>query len=121
MASSVAHDSHNVIAVGVDDADITAAVNLIMDADGGLSAVCAADGVAEVLPLPIAGLMATGTCEEVGRAYAKLDALVKGWGSRLRAPYMTLSFMALLVIPALKLSDRGLFDGAKFEFTDLLQ
>ena len=73
-----------------------------------------------MLPLPVAGLMATGTCEEVGHAYGKLDKLVKAWGSPLRAPYMTLSFMALLVIPALKLSDRGLFDGAKFEFTDLL-
>lgn len=121
MASSVAHDSHNVIAVGVDDADIAAAVNLVMEARGGLSAACAADGVAEVLPLPVAGLMATGTCQEVGAAYGKLDRLVKAWGSPLRAPYMTLSFMALLVIPALKLSDRGLFDGGKFEFTDLLK
>ena len=121
MASSVAHDSHNVIAVGADDADIAAAINLVMDAGGGLSAACAAEGVAEVLPLPVAGLMATGTCEEVGHAYGKLDKLVKAWGSPLRAPYMTLSFMALLVIPALKLSDRGLFDGAKFEFTDLLR
>jgi adenine deaminase len=121
MASSVAHDSHNVIAVGVDDADIAAAVNLVMKAGGGLSAACAADGAAEVQPLPVAGLMATGTCQEVGRAYSKLDKLVKAWGSPLRAPYMTLSFMALLVIPALKLSDRGLFDGARFEFTPLLQ
>ena len=121
MASSVAHDSHNVIAVGVTDADLAAAINLVMDAGGGLSAACAADNVTEVLPLPVAGLMATGTCEEVGRAYGKLDKLVKAWGSQLRAPYMTLSFMALLVIPALKLSDRGLFDGSKFEFTDLLR
>jgi len=121
MASSVAHDSHNVIAVGADDADIAAAVNLVMKAGGGLSAACVAEGVAEVLPLPVAGLMATGTCEEVGHAYGKLDKIVKAWGSPLRAPYMTLSFMALLVIPALKLSDRGLFDGAKFEFTDLLK
>jgi adenine deaminase len=121
MASSVAHDSHNVIAVGADDADLAAAINLVMDARGGLSAACKTENVAEVLPLPVAGLMATGTCEEVGAAYAKLDKLVKRWGSSLRAPYMTLSFMALLVIPALKLSDRGLFDGAKFEFTDLLQ
>jgi adenine deaminase len=120
MASSVAHDSHNVIAVGVDDADIAAAVNLVMQARGGLSAAYEKNGVAEVLPLPVAGLMATGTCQEVGSAYSKLDKLVKQWGSPLRAPYMTLSFMALLVIPALKLSDRGLFDGAKFEFTDLL-
>jgi adenine deaminase len=121
MASSVAHDSHNVIAVGVTDEDIAAAVNLVMEAGGGLSAACSTDGVADVLPLPVAGLMATGTCEEVGRAYGKLDKLVKSWGSPLRAPYMTLSFMALLVIPALKLSDRGLFDGEKFEFTDLLR
>src|SRR4051794_9082939 len=121
MASSVAHDSHNVIAVGADDADIATAINLVMEAGGGLSAACAAEGVAEVLPLPVAGLMATGTCEEVGHAYGKLDKLVKAWGSPLRAPYMTLSFMALLVIPAIKLSDRGLFDGGKFEFTDLVR
>jgi adenine deaminase len=120
MASSVAHDSHNVIAVGVDDVDIAAAINLVMEAKGGLSAACAADGVHEVLQLPVAGLMAAGTCEEIGAAYGKLDQLVKRWGSPLRAPYMTLSFMALLVIPSLKLSDRGLFDGAKFEFTPLL-
>ncbi len=120
MASSVAHDSHNVIAVGVDDADIVAAVNLVMEAGGGLSAACAVDKVSEVLPLPVAGLMATGSCEEVGAAYGKLGKLVKEWGSPLRAPYMTLSFMALLVIPALKLSDCGLFDGGKFEFTPLV-
>ena len=86
IASSVAHDSHNVIAVGVDDADIAAAVNLVMEAGGGLSAACAAERVAEALPLPVAGLMATGTCEEVGAAYGKLDKLVKAWGSKLRAP-----------------------------------
>ena len=121
MASSVAHDSHNVIAVGANDADIAAAINLVMDAGGGLSAACAIERVAEVLPLPVAGLMATGTCAEVGHAYGKLDKLVKAWGSPLRAPYMTLSFMALLVIPTLKLSDQGLFDGGKFEFTDVLR
>jgi adenine deaminase len=121
MASSVAHDSHNVIAVGVDDADIAAAVNLVMEAGGGLSAACLAEQVGEVLPLPVAGLMATGACQEVGAAYAKLDALTKSWGSLLRSPYMTLSFMALLVIPALKLSDRGLFDGVRFEFTPLFR
>jgi adenine deaminase len=117
------------------DSDIAMAVNLVMEAGGGLSAAWVAPSlrdsdasfggtrprVAEVLPLPVAGLMATGSCEEVGQAYAKLDRLVKAWGSRLRAPYMTLSFMALLVIPAVKLSDRGLFDGGKFEFTDLLR
>lgn len=135
MASSVGHDSHNVIAVGADDADIAAAINLVMAAGGGLAAANVAESlrdsgasfgetrprVEEVLPLPVAGLMATGTCGDVGRAYGKLDKLVKAWGSQLRAPYMTLSFMALLVIPALKLSDRGLFDGGKFEFTDLLR
>jgi len=119
MASSVAHDSHNVIAVGVDDEDLAAAINAVMNAGGGLSAVCKADNVELVQPLPVAGLMATGTCAEVGEAYQKLDSAVKGWGSQLRAPYMTLSFMALLVIPELKLSDLGLFDGGKFVFTPL--
>lgn len=120
MASSVAHDSHNVIAVGVSDDDIAAAVNAVMDAGGGLAAVSHGQGDHWVLPLPVAGLMATGTCAEVGHAYQELDAAVKRWGSPLRAPFMTLSFMALLVIPALKLSDEGLFDGGKFEFTPLL-
>jgi adenine deaminase len=120
MASSVAHDSHNVIAVGTNDDDLAEAINAVMSAGGGLSAVCTADGVNHVLPLPVAGLMATGTCSEVADAYQQLDRAVKSWGSPLRAPYMTLSFMALLVIPALKLSDLGLFDGANFEFTPLL-
>ena len=119
MASSVAHDSHNVIAVGVTDDDLAAAVNAVMDAGGGLAAVSHEGGERWVLPLPVAGLMATGTCAEVGAAYEELDRAVKRWGSTLRAPYMTLSFMALLVIPALKLSDQGLFDGARFEFTPL--
>lgn len=120
IASSVAHDSHNVIAVGVDEVDLSTAINLVMDNHGGLSAACHTDAVAEALPLPVAGLMATGTCQEVGDAYGTLDKLAKAWGSPLRAPYMTLSFMALLVIPSLKLSDKGLFDGGKFEFVDLL-
>lgn len=119
MASSVAHDSHNVIAVGVSDEDLSAAINSVMQASGGLSAVCSEDEVHHVLPLPVAGLMATGSCAEVGAAYEELDAAVKKWGSTLRAPYMTLSFMALLVIPELKLSDLGLFDGGKFAFTSL--
>jgi adenine deaminase len=114
IASSVAHDSHNVIAVGTNDNDLAQAINLVIESQGGLSV---ADGAnQEVLPLPIAGLMATGSCAEVAGAYAKLDSAVKQMGSTLRAPYMTLSFMALLVIPSLKLSDKGLFDGAKFEF-----
>ncbi len=117
MASSVAHDSHNVIAVGTNDADLAAAINAVMHAGGGLAAVCSAEKTHLVLPLPVAGLMATGTCSEVAAAYRKLDAAVKFWGSPLRAPYMTLSFMALLVIPSLKLSDLGLFDGENFQFT----
>jgi adenine deaminase len=119
MASSVAHDSHNVIAVGANDDDLAAAVNAVMDVGGGLSAVNHRSGDHWVLPLPVAGLMATGTCEEVGHAYQELDAAVKQWGSPLRAPFMTLSFMALLVIPSLKLSDKGLFDGQEFAFTPL--
>lgn len=121
MASSVAHDCHNVIAVGVSDEDLAAAINAVMQAEGGLSAVSQQDDAHHVLPLPVAGLMATGTAAEVARAYEQLDAAVKSWGSQLRAPYMTLSFMALLVIPELKLSDRGLFDGGKFEFTSIWQ
>jgi len=120
IASSVAHDSHNVIAIGTSDDDLAAAINVVMEAGGGLSAVCQDERTSLVLPLPVAGLMATGTCEEVGTAYQELDAAVKSWGSPLRAPYMTLSFMGLLVIPELKLSDLGLFDGGKFEFTPLL-
>jgi adenine deaminase len=120
MASSVAHDSHNVIAVGATDEDLAAAIDAVMEAGGGLSAVCRSAGVRQTLPLPIAGLMATGTCEEVGEAYRQLDRSVKQWGSTLRAPFMTLSFMALLVIPELKLSDLGLFDGASFQFTPLV-
>lgn len=119
IASSVAHDSHNVIAAGVDDTDLSTAISLVMENHGGLSAASHKAGVAESLPLPVAGLMATGTCQEVGEAYGKLDKLAKAWGSPLRAPYMTLSFMALLVIPSLKLSDKGLFDGDKFEFASL--
>ena len=119
LASSVAHDSHNVIAVGTNDDDLVASINAVMDAQGGLSAVCTAKGISLVQPLPVAGLMATGTCAEVGAAYQELDAAVKSWGSSLRAPYMTLSFMGVLVIPELKLSDLGLFDGGKFEFTNL--
>ena len=120
FASSVAHDSHNVIAAGVHDEDLALAINAVMEAGGGLSAVCQEADVSLVLPLPVAGLMATGTCAEVGEAYQKLSSSVKSWGSSLRAPYMTLSFMGLLVIPELKLSDLGLFDGEKFEFTPLL-
>ena len=117
IASCVAHDSHNIIAVGVTDEDICKAVNSIIDHKGGVSVVF--DGKQEVLPLPIAGIMTNEDGYRVAENYSKIDKLAKELGSKLHAPYMTLSFMALLVIPALKLSDKGLFDGNKFEFVEL--
>jgi adenine deaminase len=114
IASSVAHDSHNIIAVGVDDHSIIQAVNLIVTNRGGLSAVSGSDE--QVLPLPVAGLMSAGDAWEVAELYTKLDQQSKQMGSTLRAPFMSLSFMALLVIPHLKLSDKGLFDGDSFVF-----
>lgn len=118
LASSVAHDSHNVVAVGADDASLCAAINLVIGARGGLSVV--GRGRRTVLPLPIAGLMAGGDGRAVARRYTALDAAAKRLGSKLDAPFMTLSFMALLVIPDLKLSDRGLFSAAKWNFTPVL-
>ncbi len=118
LASSVAHDSHNIVAVGVDDTDIAAAINAIIRVRGGVSV--SADGVTDVLPLPVAGLMSDGDGYDVARRYSALDARVKGLGSKLRAPFMTVSFMALLVIPALKLSDKGLFNGTSFSFTNVV-
>lgn len=119
IASTVAHDSHNIIAVGTSDKEIIEAINLLIDAKGGVSLV---DGPEKnILPLPVAGLMSANDGFEVAGAYDKMDKLAKGLGSGLGAPYMTLSFMALLVIPALKLSDKGLFDGTKFEFTTLFK
>ncbi|MCL4110639.1 UNVERIFIED_CONTAM: hypothetical protein GTU68_057260 [Idotea baltica] len=114
IASTVAHDSHNIIVVGVDDVSISRAVNLLVECKGGLSAV--AGEREEVIPLPVAGLMSDGSGEEIGRAYETIDAFVKGLGCGLRAPFMTLSFMALLVIPKIKMSDLGLFDAESFQF-----
>ncbi|WP_336069192.1 adenine deaminase [Mesoflavibacter sp. CH_XMU1404-2] len=118
IASSVGHDSHNIIAIGVDDEAICKAVNLIIENKGGICAV--SNTKQEVVPLPVAGIMSDQNAETIGKAYAKLDQMAKDLGATLHAPYMTLSFMALLVIPALKLSDKGLFDGSKFEFVDLM-
>jgi len=115
LASSVAHDSHNIVAVGVDDTSLAAAVNAVMAERGGLSVVNGR-GKAEVLPLAIAGLMSVLPGREVARRYTRLDAAAKKLGSKLDAPFMTLSFMALLVIPDLKLSDRGLFSATKWGF-----
>lgn len=117
LASSVAHDSHNVVAVGVDDASLAAAVNLVIRRRGGVAAV--GRGSERVLPLPIAGLMSPDDGYRVAAAYGEVDALAKRLGSRLPAPFMTLSFMALLVIPDLKLGDRGLFSGKRWAFEPL--
>ena len=119
IAGSIAHDSHNVIAVGTNHEDICAAVNLIIANKGGICAVCEQKNIREILPLPIAGLMSDADFETVAGKYTQLDGLAKQLGSKLRAPFMTLSFMALLVIPEIKLSDKGLFDGTRFEFMDL--
>lgn len=117
IASSVAHDSHNMVAVGVDDASLCAAINLVIRSRGGLSVV--GRGRRAVLPLPIAGLMSDRDGRAVARRYTLLDARAKQLGSKLDAPFMTLSFMALLVIPDLKLSDRGLFSAASWGFVPL--
>ncbi len=120
LASSVAHDSHNIIAVGVDDDSIKEAINLIIREKGGLSAV--SNSKKGILPLPIAGLMSDGDAYEVTKNYISIDEFVKSQlNCCLKSPFMTLSFMALLVIPSLKMSDLGLFDGDRFEFVDLLK
>lgn len=117
IASSVGHDSHNIIAVGVDDESITKAVNMIIQAKGGVSAVSASDEM--IVELPIAGIMSPKDGYQVAREYSEIDAMAKVMGATLQSPFMTLSFMALLVIPSLKLSDKGLFDGNRFEFVDI--
>jgi adenine deaminase len=120
IASSVAHDSHNIIAVGVDDESICKAINLVIKERGGVSCVKASptgeDSEDVVLPLPVAGLMSNEDGYKVAGMYTAIDKASKELGSELSAPFMTLSFMALLVIPHLKLSDLGLFDGDKFAF-----
>jgi adenine deaminase len=118
IASSVAHDSHNIVAVGVDDASIAAAINLVIEAQGGVSVVNGTNNNATnlVLPLPVAGLMSANDGFEVASTYTAIDLAAKALGSKLEAPFMTLSFMALLVIPHLKLSDKGLFNGDDFNF-----
>lgn len=121
IASSVGHDSHNIIAVGVSDEAICRAVNLLIDNKGG---ICAVNGdpsknQEKIVSLPVGGIMSDKDGVTIGKQYAELDQMAKTLGSQLNAPYMTLSFMALLVIPSLKLSDKGLFDGIDFKFTSL--
>jgi len=119
IASCVAHDSHNIIAVGADDDSIMRAINLIIGSQGGISLVNGEQQM--VLPLPVGGIMSPDEGPEVARKYQELDREARKLGSPLTAPYMTLSFMALLVIPSLKLSDQGLFDGHSFSFVDLFE
>jgi adenine deaminase len=117
LASSVAHDSHNIVAVGANDNSICRAVNLVIAHHGGLACVDPGPPTPPtemVLPLPVAGLMSLDPGPAVAEKYSAIDRLAKNLGSPLRAPFMTLSFMALLVIPHLKLSDLGLFDGDRF-------
>lgn len=114
IASSVAHDSHNIVAVGVDDESLTKAINLVIKKRGGVS--CVNTNSAKSLGLPVAGLMSPDDGYKVADAYTEIDMMAKASGSSLAAPFMTLSFMALLVIPHLKLSDKGLFDGDRFAF-----
>src|SRR5262249_6748087 len=117
IGSSVSHDSHNLLAVGVGDQSISRAMNLLIECQGGISAVGKVGGeeIEAVLPLPIAGLMSDQEGHHVAEEYSRIDALAKKLGSALSAPYMTLSFMALLVIPTLKLGPQGLFDVGKFQ------
>lgn len=117
IASSIAHDSHNIIAVGTSDKDICDAVNALIEIKGGISVV--KNGQSEVLSLPVAGLMSPDDGYLVAERYAKIAKLAKNLGSTMHDPFMTLAFMALLVIPSLKLSDRGLFDGTHFLFTEV--
>jgi adenine deaminase len=119
LASSVAHDSHNIVAVGASDKDILHAVNLLIEHTGGVTAYCGTEMIA--VPLPVAGLMSNEDGYEVAQAYQNADALAKRLGSTLYAPFMTLAFMALLVIPELKLSDQGLFDVKRFEITSVYE
>jgi adenine deaminase len=117
IASSVAHDCHNIVVVGTSDEEICNAVNLIIKNMGG---VCTVNGTeSKLLSLPVAGIMSDKNGWETGKLYQEIDLMAKELGSNLKAPFMTLSFMALLVIPDLKLSDKGLFSGHTFSFVDL--
>jgi adenine deaminase len=117
IASCVAHDCHNIVVVGTNDEDMCKAVNLIIENKGGISLSHGKDHMN--IPLPIAGIMTNKNGYEIANEYIAIDKKAKELGTTLRAPFMTLSFMALLVIPKLKLSDKGLFDGETFQFTNV--
>lgn len=117
IASSVAHDSHNIIAIGATDEELMRAVNLVIKNKGGL---CVVEGKNEsILKLPVAGLMTNRGAFKIAEEYIDIENKAKALGSELSDPFMTMSFMGLLVIPELKISDKGLFDVTKFEFTQL--
>ena len=117
MASSIAHDSHNIIAVGVDDFDIVSVINEVIRCKGGLAVTNGED--IDSLELNIAGIISDQSCSDVAAGYEYLSNNVKDLGCKLNAPFMTLSFMALLVIPELKIGDKGLFNVSKFELVPL--
>ena len=117
FASSVAHDSHNIISVGTNDEDIVASINEIVRMKGGLAV--SSGGETHSMELNIGGIMSTRSCNDVADSYERLGEIVKSYGCTLKAPFMTLSFMALLVIPDLKIGDKGLFDVKKFELVSL--
>jgi adenine deaminase len=117
LAGTVAHDSHNLIAVGVDDDSIIKCMNAVIETSGGI-AVCSG-GVVDILPLPVAGIISDKGIDKVSADYDRLNRKAKQIGSLLTSPFMTLSFMALIVIPKLKICDKGLFDVNKFGYTDL--
>ena len=117
IATSIAHDSHNIIALGCDDESLCKAINEVIKNKGGLA--LAHKGELISLPMPIAGIMSDEDAQTVAKKYILLDNAAKKLGSTLSEPFMTLSFLALLVIPKLKLSDKGLFDGDAFQFVDL--
>lgn len=119
LASTVSHDSHNIVAVGTSDKEITSAINQIIESKGGILAC--ENGRTCLLPLPVGGTMSDEAGLVISRQYEEIDAMAKELGSGLKAPFMTLAFMSLLVIPRLKLSDKGLFNGSTFSFTNLMK
>jgi adenine deaminase len=117
IASTVAHDSHNIIACGTNDQDLVRSINELVMLKGGIAVV---EGeTIQSMPLEVGGLMSTLDYQTVADHYQTMDASAKSLGSKLSAPFMSLSFMALLVIPELKLSDKGLFDGNVFDFCSM--
>jgi adenine deaminase len=119
LAGTVAHDSHNLIAVGVDDDSIVKCINAVIESSGGIAVCSASDDVVDILPLPIAGIISDKTIDAVANDYERINTKAKQLGSSLTSPFMTLSFMTLIVIPKLKICDKGLFDVNRFDYTDL--